>query len=160
MRKARTPKPTVGKLRNLYICHSDTDHIFDFRMIKSEVRILGRFGAGEDPKELLEHLKDQNLDYVFYFGDSEQTTPAISAPEPIEPLPPPKIVKDLIWLVLPRRVRDAVLGDAEEAYRQSLAEGYSYRAASFDYAKEAVFAILFSLWSPVLRLLASFRKSS
>ena len=79
---------------------------------------------------------------------------------PVTVLGPPRIVENIIWFVLPRRLRDAVLGDAEESFRQTLSRGCSHRAACFDYCKEAMFAVLFALWSPILRLLGFFRKSS
>lgn len=54
---------------------------------------------------------------------------------------PPRIVEGVFWLVLPRKHREAIIGDAAEAYDQTL-KRYGGRRwmATVDYIKEAVFA--------------------
>lgn len=79
--------------------------------------------------------------------------------EPTEVASPPRMIENIIWFALPRKVRDAVMGDAEEAYHETL-QRYGRRAANWDYCKQAAFAILFALWSPIQTLLGCFRKSS
>lgn len=75
--------------------------------------------------------------------------------------PPPRIVECFIWLVLPRKVRDAILGDAEEAYWQTIDRYGSRTAATVDYCKEAFFAILGTLRMSVSQLISAvFRHSS
>ena len=75
--------------------------------------------------------------------------------------PPPRIVEGLIWLVLPRKVRDAILGDAEEAYWQTLDRYGCRTAAIVDYCKEAFFAILGTMRMSVSQLISAvFRHSS
>ena len=58
---------------------------------------------------------------------------------------PPQFLEGVFWIVLPRNLRDAIMGDATEAYHQTM-ERYGSRAlATLDYFKEALFAILASL---------------
>jgi hypothetical protein len=59
---------------------------------------------------------------------------------------PPQFVEGIFWFVLPRKVREAILGDAAEAYAETMKRyGGSRFWASVDYCKEAVFAISGSL---------------
>src|SRR4051794_9575607 len=48
------------------------------------------------------------------------------------PAGPPKIIEQCVWLLLPRKLREAVIGDAEEAYWQTIRR-YGSRAATLDY---------------------------
>lgn len=75
-------------------------------------------------------------------------------------LGPPKIIEQCVWLLLPRTVRKAVLGDAEEAYWQTIHRYGSRRAATWDYGKEALFAVLFAIWTPVTKLFSVLKRSS
>jgi hypothetical protein len=95
---------------------------------------------------------------IFHVWHTRESLP--SATDAVALAGPPKAVENFLWFLLPRKTRDAVMGDAEEAFRETLGRGLSRRAASFDYAKEAVFAILFALSSPLVRVLGFFRKSS
>jgi hypothetical protein len=59
---------------------------------------------------------------------------------------PPRFVEGIFWFVLPRKVREAVMGDAAEAYAETMKRcGGSRFWASVDYCKEAVFAIIGSM---------------
>lgn len=76
---------------------------------------------------------------------AEQNAPAHGVAEHSSRRPPPKIVEGFFWLILPRKHRDAILGDAEEAYWETIAKFGSRRMATCDYCKEAAYAILFAL---------------
>lgn len=54
---------------------------------------------------------------------------------------PPRLVEGFVWLVLPRKLREAIMGDAAEAYTQTI-QRYNGRRwmATLDYIKEAGFA--------------------
>jgi len=69
-------------------------------------------------------------------------------------LPPPKVVEGFFWLLLPRKHREGILGDAEEAYWQTIDRYGSRRIATVDYCKEAAFAILFATRVGVSSLLS------
>ena len=57
------------------------------------------------------------------------------------PRPPPRLLEGFFWPVLPRKLRDAIMGDAAEAYVQTMRRyGGSRVVASIDYFKEAMFA--------------------
>lgn len=53
---------------------------------------------------------------------------------------PPRMLEKFLWLTLPSGVRDALLGDAEEAFNATLPK-YGLRAAQWDYVKEVVFGV-------------------
>ncbi len=60
-----------------------------------------------------------------------------SAPE--STVRPPPIAEGLFWLLLPCRERDAIMGDAMEAYAQTLAQYPNKRlAATLHYCKEGL----------------------
>lgn len=67
--------------------------------------------------------------------------------EDVHPVPtqlpiasPPRLLEKFLWLTLPAGLRDALLGDAEEAFNATLPK-YGLRAARWDYFKEVVFGV-------------------
>ena len=60
------------------------------------------------------------------------------------PTGPPRVIEQFVWMLLPRKNREAILGDAAEAYAETLRR-YGRRWATWDYCKEVVFAITGSL---------------
>ncbi len=69
---------------------------------------------------------------------------------------PPKAVERFFWFVLPASERHVILGDAEEAYRQTW-KRYGRSAAEFDYAKELLGAAIYRLWTVIERAAKLFR---
>jgi hypothetical protein len=66
----------------------------------------------------------------------------VAAPRPLGP--PPKVVEMIFWLLLPGKHRQAIMGDAAEAYAETL-KRYGRGSATFDYCKEALFATIASM---------------
>lgn len=78
-------------------------------------------------------------------GNAAQALPTIDAVTPAAPpsAAPPRFVEGVFWLLLPRKLRDAIIGDAAEAYAQTMQKYGSRRwVATLDYCKEALFASL------------------
>jgi hypothetical protein len=75
---------------------------------------------------------------------------------------PPRFIEGIFWFVLPRKVREAVMGDAAEAYAETMKRcGDSRFWASVDYCKEAVFAIIGSMQMSAAQWISHlFRRSS
>jgi len=83
-----------------------------------------------------------------------------SVPAPLPVAPPPRIVELIFWLLLPRKHREAIMGDAAEAYAETVRR-YGRGWATVDYCKEAVFMTLASVRMSIaewIRLV--FRRSS
>jgi hypothetical protein len=67
----------------------------------------------------------------------------IVEPDEVQP-GPPRFVEQFVWMLLPRKSRDAIIGDAAEAYAETV-KRYGRRLATLDYCKEVLFAIIGSL---------------
>lgn len=76
------------------------------------------------------------------------------------PAGPPRIVEGIVWVLLPRKIRDAILGDAEEAYWQTIKRYNSRTLATADYVKEAIFAVLGGIRMSVANFILKLLKRS
>jgi hypothetical protein len=73
--------------------------------------------------------------YVVAAIGERSTTPPVATP--------PRIVEMIFWLLLPRKVRGAIMGDAAEAFAETV-KRYGPGWATLDYCKEALCAVLAS----------------
>lgn len=78
------------------------------------------------------------------------------------PICPPKFLEAIFWLLLPRKLRDAIMGDAAEAFAQTMNRYPGRRVfATADYCKEALFAIFGAMRLSLAQCIGQmFRKSS
>lgn len=73
---------------------------------------------------------------------------------------PPRHLEVAFRILLPARVRDAILGDAQEAFNDTLQRSQSRRIATADYAKEILYAIISATWMRLEKVIALLRRGS
>lgn len=73
---------------------------------------------------------------------------------------PPAILQLVFRILLPARVRDAVLGDAQEAYNDTLGRSGRPWVATTDYVKEVLYATVGGTWMRIERLISLLRRGS
>lgn len=61
------------------------------------------------------------------------------------------------WGILPARDREAMMGDALEAYHET-EKRFGRRAANQDYAKETVYAIIAAAWRRFEKIITLWRR--
>jgi hypothetical protein len=106
------------------------------------------FAVHHGSREEIQSVKDWGLeiiDVAVSHPDSDHE-PILMPPPPAMP---PSFLQGVFWLVLPRKLRDAIMGDAAEAHAQTIqryGSGFVGRSlAAVDYLKEALFASLSTL---------------
>lgn len=106
-------------------------------------------GGSLKPSKCIERVPEivepLNFDLVLlpHHGSAAPTEAVSLSPAPLpQPL---KLAETLLWLLLPRKVRGAVIGDAREAYVDTLRRyPNAHWIANLDFYKEALFGILAS----------------
>lgn len=76
------------------------------------------------------------------------------------PSEPPALLQIVFRVLLPARVRDAVLGDAQEAYNDTLKRSARPWVATIDYIKEVLYATVGGTWLRLERLISLLRRGS
>jgi len=128
-------------------------------------------------EELLRHGIVRNADVKTFqtitlhghFGSAKEfnvrsSTPSMDENMPVQsspsavPASPPRMLEKFLWLTLPAGLRDAILGDAEESFNETLSKFGSIRLARWNYFKEVVYGVSGALLMLYARLEGKFKQ--